>query len=168
VIIAQPASQAVGLGTNASFSVTATGTQPLGYRWRFNGNNLTNSGQFSGVLTPSLTISNIQAANAGGYSVVVTNSLGASTSAVATLTVIAPLISVVTPSNLTWLTLLPNSHARLSLHSTADVSCRIQTSTDLYRWTTLTNVVVFSHTNQVIDLGLVEFPQRFYRAVWEP
>src|SRR5262249_17634279 len=133
-IISQPASQTIGAGTNASFSVTATGTQPLGFRWRFNGTNLSNSSQFSGVLTPSLTISNAQTVNAGGYSVLVTNSLGTTTSSVATLTVIAPLMVVAVSNELTSITLLPNNHAQLSLHADTPVSCRIEMSTDLVQW----------------------------------
>jgi hypothetical protein len=80
-ITAQPASQSVAAGTNASFGVTASGTQPLGYQWRFNGANLTDGSQFSGSASPTLLILNAQTANAGGYSVMVTNVAGLAWSA---------------------------------------------------------------------------------------
>jgi hypothetical protein len=89
-ILTQPMSQTVIAGTNLSFSVTAFGTPPLNYQWRFQGTNLINGGQFSGVTTPTLTINNVLSANAGGYSVLITNMAGSVTSSVATLTVLVP------------------------------------------------------------------------------
>src|SRR5262249_36346838 len=73
-IVSQPAGQTIVNGQTASFSVTATGTRPLSYQWRFNSNNL--SGQ-TGI---SLTITNAQTNNSGNYQVVVTNSAGSVTS----------------------------------------------------------------------------------------
>ena len=48
-ILAQPASLSVINGGTARFSVTADGSPPLGYRWRFNGTNLPAAGTVSGV-----------------------------------------------------------------------------------------------------------------------
>ncbi len=89
-ITAQPASQSVATGANAGFSVTASGTPPLSYQWRFNGTNLANSGQVSGVNSATLSLTNAQPTNAGSYSVVVTNVAGSVTSTVAVLSVIVP------------------------------------------------------------------------------
>ena len=58
-ITAQPASQAAIAGTNVTFQVAATGTAPLAYQWRFNGTNL------AGASGTSLTLTNVQAAQAG-------------------------------------------------------------------------------------------------------
>ena len=82
--------QTVVVGTAASFSVSATGTEPLVYRWRCNGTNLSNGGQVSGATNSTLTLTNVQMTNAGNYQVVVTNIAGSVTSAVATLTVTPP------------------------------------------------------------------------------
>ena len=81
-ITAQPQSQSVVAGGNVSFSITASGTAPLRYQWRFNGANL------SGATNTSLGLTGVQPANAGNYTVVVTNSAGSATSAVAVLTVL--------------------------------------------------------------------------------
>lgn len=81
-IIAQPQSQTVVAGQTASFSVQANGGIPLGYRWRFNVTNTVPS-----ATNAILILSNAQPANAGNYTVVVTNSLGSVTSQVAVLTV---------------------------------------------------------------------------------
>jgi hypothetical protein len=84
-IIGQPTNQAVIAGQTANFNVAATGTTPLSYQWRLNGANLVGTPS-----TASLTITNAQPANAGPYTVVVTNVAGSVTSAVATLTVLVP------------------------------------------------------------------------------
>src|SRR5205814_839663 len=78
------------IGTTAAFTVVATGSAPLGYRWLFNGTNLSEGGQFTGTATATLSLNSLIVANGGGYSVVVTNSGGSVTSATATLTVSLP------------------------------------------------------------------------------
>ena len=80
-IATQPQSQTVALGANASFSVTTSGTAPLAYQWRFYATNL------AGATTSAFTRTNAQPADAGDYSVVVTNSYGSVTSSVVTLAV---------------------------------------------------------------------------------
>ena len=60
------------------------------YQWQFNSNNLTDGGTISGSQTPSLTISNVTAANMGSYQLFVTNPLAVVSSSNATLTVVTP------------------------------------------------------------------------------
>jgi endonuclease/exonuclease/phosphatase family metal-dependent hydrolase len=87
-IVAQPQSVTVQQGGTANFTVSANGTTPLSFQWRLNGMELT------GATTTSFSITNVQPADAGDYSVVVTNSAGSATSTNATLTVdSAPAIS---------------------------------------------------------------------------
>ena len=83
-ITTQPQSQSVAAGSNALFTVAATGTAPLGYQWQFNGIAV------AGATNTNLALDNVQTANGGSYTVVVTNSAGSATSAVAVLTVIVP------------------------------------------------------------------------------
>ncbi|MGD0263190.1 MAG: immunoglobulin domain-containing protein, partial [Verrucomicrobiota bacterium] len=99
-ITGQPASQALVAGSDALFTVAASGTAPLSYRWLFNGTNLADGGQFNGTTNAALSISNVQSANAGAYSVVVTNSAGSATSALATLMVNPPGLCVSSPAGL--------------------------------------------------------------------
>ena len=80
-IVTQPQDRNVVLGANATFSVVATGSAPLGYQWRFN------SVAIAAATNSSHTITGVQAGDAGLYSVVVANSLGSVTSADATLSV---------------------------------------------------------------------------------
>src|SRR5205814_9191228 len=74
----------VPFGSNAMFSVTATSADPLNYQWQFNGGNLLSANN------STLTIASCQSSNAGNYRVIVSNSGGSVTSAVATLTVGLP------------------------------------------------------------------------------
>jgi len=89
-ITTQPVSQSLLAGTNASFSVVASGQTPLFYQWSLNGTNLTNSAHFGGATSPNLTLTNLVATDAGNYRVVVNNSHGAATSSIAVLTVLLP------------------------------------------------------------------------------
>ncbi len=83
-ITTQPESLAVIIGNGATFTAAASGTLPLSYQWRLGPANI------PGATNATLTITNVQPANAGAYTLVVTNAAGAATSVVATLTVIVP------------------------------------------------------------------------------
>ena len=86
VITRQPTNQAVFAGGTAAFGVCATGTG-LHYYWRKNGGSLTDGGHISGSTTGTLTVSSAAVADAGVYSVIVSNFLGAVSSSGADLTV---------------------------------------------------------------------------------
>src|ERR1019366_317546 len=90
LITAQPQSRINSVGTTATFSVTATGTESLSYQWRRDSVNLSDGSNVVGATTPTLTLANVQPADAANYQVVVANASGSVTSAVATLTVIVP------------------------------------------------------------------------------
>jgi len=87
IIVQQPASQTNKAGTTATFSVDAEGTPPLLFQWCRDGVSLADGGLISDVHTSTLTISNVSAFDARGYSVVVSNSFGSVTSLLATLTI---------------------------------------------------------------------------------
>ena len=86
----QPVAQTVINGSNAAFSVAATGTAPLAYRWQFRGTNLTDGGVYSGSGTTNLVVTGASTNNAGAYAVVITNAYGRVTSSVAALTIVFP------------------------------------------------------------------------------
>ena len=94
VIGTQPQNLTVALGSAANFSVITGGTAPLSYQWRFEGVDL------PGETGPSLALVNVQYPNGGAYSVRIANSFGAVTSAVATLTVVVPVVITQPPTNL--------------------------------------------------------------------
>ncbi len=87
-IVTPPASQMVNAGATATFTVIASGTAPLTYQWRKNG------AAIPGATTDTLTLNNVQAADAAAYSVVVSNAAGSAPSPPATLTVVDPALTV--------------------------------------------------------------------------
>jgi len=89
VISGQPTNQAILVGGSAAFSVAATGTG-LNYQWQKNGVALTEGGHLSGSATSTLTVSGAAVADAGVYSVIVSNAFGAVTSAGAGLIIYSP------------------------------------------------------------------------------
>ncbi len=84
VITQQPADRFVIAGQPASFTVLATGSQPLRHQWRRNGNPL------PGATNAIHSIASAQPSDAGGYSVVITNIFGSITSVVANLVISVP------------------------------------------------------------------------------
>ena len=87
-ITVQPTNYVSVVTAPAKFTVTATGATPLIYQWQKDGNPLTNGANLSGANTPSLVISNTAFADAGIYSVVITNAGGSATSTGAVLSVV--------------------------------------------------------------------------------
>ena len=93
-ITSEPASATNNAGTTAAFSVAATGTPTISYRWFKNGNPLSNGGRISGVTSTNLRISIVGGGDAGNYTVVASNAAGMMTNAPpAVLTVIDPFIN---------------------------------------------------------------------------
>lgn len=90
-IAAQPQSLGTYAGHTAKFTASGiNGSSPISYQWLFNGIPLTNGGAISGVLTPSLTISNVTLANAGTYQLLASNFVGVTSSSNVTLIVVTP------------------------------------------------------------------------------
>lgn len=83
-ITTQPVSQTVTAGASVTFSVVATGTPAPTYQWSKGGTAI------SGATSASYTISSTTTADAGNYTVTVTNNAGSVTSNTATLTVNTP------------------------------------------------------------------------------
>jgi hypothetical protein len=81
LIVYGPTNTGARAGTTAQFSVSATGQAPLSYQWFFNGAPL------AGRTTSTLVLNNVQLTNEGGYSVVVSNAAGVSSTGEAFLTV---------------------------------------------------------------------------------
>jgi len=94
-ITVPPQSLTVTNGSTANFSVTASGTPPLRFQWRFNESDL------DGQTNATLSIFNAQPANAGNYAVRVANQVGAIDSPVVTLAVLVPVNITASPQSQT-------------------------------------------------------------------
>ena len=77
-----PSSRTVECSSNVTFAVTAAGQPPLAYRWWFGTDSI------PGATNALLTLTNVGFAQAGNYSVVVTNAYGSATGGPALLTVV--------------------------------------------------------------------------------
>lgn len=82
VITFQPQDQALNMFGNANFAVVVSGSGALRYQWFFNQTNALPS-----ATNATLTVTNVQPADAGNYSVVVSNTFGSATSRLAALTI---------------------------------------------------------------------------------
>ena len=112
-IVTQPTDQVALAGATAQFSVSATSPFPMSYQWYYN----TNTPIVSPSSLSTLSLPDATPQSAGYYSVVVANAFGSSTSSVAQLTVVSPLVTGATRHADGSVTLsfagLPNSAVRV-------------------------------------------------------
>lgn len=126
-ITVHPASQRRLPGTNATFSVTASGTDPLTYHW------LKGASPLLSATTATLTLTNLATNNAGAYSVIVSNSSGTATSSPSILSIASrPMIA---PS-------LVGTAVRLGFAGETGVTYRVESASNVTAttWTTVTNL----------------------------
>ena len=152
----QPLSLTVTQGNNAGFGATAAGTASLGYQWRQNGTNI------SGATASSYTRTNVQPADAGSYSLIVTNASGSVTSLDAVLAVI-PLA----PPQFTTPGLLEDGRVQFVLTGAPGVYA-LYASTNLSDWSFADFVTNLSSSVNVVDAAATNFTQRFYRIAPPP
>src|SRR5215471_3514938 len=86
VITAQPQDKTNMVGSSVTFSVAATGTLPITYRWAFG----SPPANLDDGTNKTLLLTNLQMTNQGSYQVVVSDTQGSVTSRVAQLYVVAP------------------------------------------------------------------------------
>jgi len=141
-ITTQPASQAVVLGQNASVSVVANGTTPFSYQWNLNG------AAVSAATNSTLSLTNVQATQAGSYTVVVTNVAGSITSQVAILTVNIPAGIATQPQSQT---VVQGQNASFSVAASG-------TTPFSYQWN-LNGAAVSAATNSTLSLTNVQATQ---------
>jgi hypothetical protein len=153
-IATPPQSQEVRVGQDASFAVSAGGTEPLSYQWRFNGADL------AGASSDQYMRSDVQTNHTGSYSVVITNLAGAVTSAPALLTV-APWL----PVHFQSIIQLPDGRMQLIVTGSSGETLWIDRTNDLPpNWSELTNLPNQSGSLQFIDGSSTNQPRGFYRA----
>ena len=136
-ITSQPADCPTLQGSNATFNVSASGNGTLRYQWQFNTTNV-----LSNATNASLTVTNVQSHDAGGYSVKVTDGLGSVTSLVATLTVLVPASANVQPSGQT---VISGSDATFAANASGSEPLS-------YQWYFNTNTPLIGATNDLLVL----------------
>lgn len=147
-IITPPQSQLTSPGATVVLSVNATSA--ASYQWQFNGTNIL------GAVGPTLTLTNVTAANAGNYHVIVTSAGGSITSTDAEVMLFGDLQMFVGA-------ILAGSVGQQFRVDYADMVNPGSTN-----WAVLTNVTLPYSPFLVIDSGSPGRTKRFYRAVSLP
>jgi uncharacterized delta-60 repeat protein len=150
-ILVSPGPQTAEVGSVVSLRVKAKSSLPLFYFWYLNSTNLISCSTNWGV-----TLTNVQFAQSGAYSVAVSNALGVVTSAPAMLNV----ISVVERRWVPGLTLTGERGSALNLETRAVMGPTPD-------WAPFDSVVLTNDSQWYFDLSAPLPPQRFYRA-WQP
>ncbi|HOX56924.1 MAG TPA: immunoglobulin domain-containing protein [Candidatus Paceibacterota bacterium] len=156
-ILTHPVSLTIPRGSNATFTVTAAGTEPLSYQWRFEGDDL------PGATASSFTRTNSQPADAGNYSVMVTNLAGSVFSSNASLALSLPqALALSSPLR------LENGQFQFTVTGAHDQIFSILASTDLSGWIPLSTNTLTNGLQVYTDSEATNFPRRFYRAQSAP
>jgi hypothetical protein len=149
IITHSPQNQTAYVGSTVNFRASAGGSLPLAYQWYFNGSAISRAG------STGLQLTNVSAAQAGTYTLVVTNVAGAVTSAPAMLSVIPPVEQRMVPA----LALQGQPGSLLNL----DDADALGPSP---AWVTFDSVTLTNSSQWYFDLSTPLPPQRFYRA-WQ-
>jgi len=156
-ISAQPQNVTVPAGSTATVGVAVTGNPPLTFQWEDNGTNIPNA------TNAFFTIGAAQFADAGAYSVLVSNATGSVLSSNAMLTV-----TPVQPPMLQGAVDQLSSHKMFVISFTSNPGQRyVVQYTDAPAnggWSVLTNVTATA-TNTVCHDPIIGWPQRFYRVL---
>jgi len=154
VLLQQPLSQTAGLSSNLTMRVTAMGSPPIFYQWRFNGADL------PGATASSLTVSNLQAAKEGTYQVLASNRAGSVNSARAVVLLDNPLRINNTAS--------ATCRQNLRLSGPAGKSFILQASSNLTTWSAIFTNAAPTGIVEFNDAGMTNTRSRFYRAASVP
>jgi MBG domain (YGX type)/Calx-beta domain/PKD domain len=143
----------VAAGSSLVLASTVTNGSPApAYQWRLNGTNL------AGATSSTYPLSNIQPSQAGTYSIVASNLVGAVATNVAVVTVFVPV-----PLTLS-VTLEPSGHpVQYRLMSSSTQAVALQASTNLRNW-----VAIISNQNAPLNYVsslATNPPSRFFRLM---
>jgi hypothetical protein len=145
--------QSVTSGTDVSLGVAATGAAPLSYQWFFNTTAIPNA------ISPTLVLKNTTPAQSGVYSVTVSNPNGSGT-AQSTVTISSPPPKAILSKPVNWA-----GQAVLNLTLASGNDYRLQASTNLANWTTISAFHAYGTNAIGCDPKSSQFSQRFYRVV---
>ena len=145
--------QSATSGTDVSLGVAATGAAPLSYQWFFNTTAIPNA------ISPTLVLKNTTPAQSGVYSVTVSNPNGSAT-AQSTVTISSPPPKAILSKPVNW-----GGQATLNLTLASGNDYRLQASTNLANWTTISAFHAYGTNAIGCDPKSSQFSQRFYRVV---
>ncbi|MFO1488342.1 MAG: GH25 family lysozyme [Verrucomicrobiota bacterium] len=147
-----PFSRTVKLGTNVTFTSSATGLPGAAYQWRFNGTNI------SSATNASYSLAFVGTTNVGSYSVMATNVAGLTLSTNAMLSLVAPAAGQFTG--------IANAGGDIQITLVGDPywTYTVEVSTNLVNWNVFTNLSNASGLFGFQAGASGDAPQRFFRA----
>jgi hypothetical protein len=153
-ITTQPGSQTAREGGAAAFRVAATGSTPMTFQWRKNGEPILNATNMV------LSVPNVAPGDAASYDVVVANGLPETATSDAATLAVGPAADF-TVSKVAGVTVtgIPGRTAQILVSDQLGAAAV---------WAPLTNVVLSSGTLMVPDPAMTSLPVRFYRGVLLP
>lgn len=150
-ITTPPAGQLTAVTSNVTFSVTATGSQPITYYWRHDGTNVL-------VSTNSmLLLTNVQTSDSGAYDVVVANSFGSATSTVATL-------SVAGAPHPVAVVRLTDGTVQVTMEGQVGHVYDLLATSNFVDWVLINHTTNSVNQQIILDLTATNQPMRFYRG----
>lgn len=161
-IVTQPQNVVAPAGSLAWLRVVALGVPAPVYQWQFNGTNLTDNGRITGSQSNTLAIANVQLADAGSYSVIMTNIVGSTNSQPATLS----LGNAASPVFQSATLAASNGAINITWSATPGGTYQVQYTTNLGQanWLNLDGPIAATNTTAAAS-DLTTDQQRFYRVV---
>jgi subtilisin family serine protease len=157
-VVLPPTNQSALLGSSVTLTALAVGPAPLRYQWQHAGTNLANA------TSPNLSLTNVQAAEGGSYSVVITNAIGQPAIFTANLQVL-----VVPRPLLTEPRKLGDGTFQMVLQGLSNQQpYAVEISSNLLNWTVLKTFTATNSSVPFADVIASEAGPRFYRARSDP
>lgn len=151
-IVTQPLSRTVNEGNSVSFSVGVNGSPPFFYQWRLNGSILPNR------TNSTYALSSAQVANAGSYSVVVSNLIGSVASVAANL-IVCTSPQLISPS------ISAAGLFTMTIQAEAGCLCQVEKTTNLNQgWVSVTTLANPTGQVQFSELTPPGAGSWFYRV----
>jgi len=157
IIVSSPENRTVWRGSDVVLA-TSTAGSALSYQWWFNGFNL------AGATDVTLNLADVQAAQAGLYTLQASNAVGVAVSAAAQLNVIvSPAVMEIVASAMDT-----NQLFHLTLNVDPGFGYWLDASTNLFEWQPLLNFTQDTGLIELVDTDATNYLNRFYRLRWVP
>ena len=171
IVIVQPNYQIASPLHGLTFNVAAAGQAPFSYFWSKDGVPIEDNGHYSNSSTASLTVDHFGLDDAGVYQVVVTNSFGVATSALASVVIHAVDASGTepVPPYSSWSSAATNIQDAINVASAGDivlVTNGVYSSGGMVMAGDLTNRVVVNKAITVMSVN--GYKDTIIQGVWDP
>ena len=151
-IVIEPQGLELQAGRTLELSVSAQGVAPLSYQWRYDGVDI------AGATGETLTLPAIRTAQAGRYTVVVSNAFSTLQSQEAVVSVVPVSSQIESFERL--------ADGTVELRMTGPVGARavVLVSSDMLEWTELVNLPIVNASFTYLDTEAPNIAVRFYRG----